>query len=351
MALLWFDGFDRYGDGVGYPYQTEPTGIMSGRYKLAEDGDIALKVCAGRVGGYSIAIAYDTSHWFQTPHLTTDRTLIIGFSMRQPIAQAGKFLQFKTINNYYVGVQLQINADGSLSLYSGWNLLGTTDAGVISWGTWYFVQLKVYCDDSAGTYELRVNNAVELQGVADTKDDPNNNYYAAIRFQSINPDVDKNPRIDDFWMCDSTSAVCNDFLGPGQVVTTLIPSSEGDSSDWDVTPGPNHYEAVDELKQDDSEYVESTVTDDLDLYNYESPPAMCEIKGVQIHSEAKITGTEEKILKTVIKHATTEDADAGVSVGTSDYLTFTRLMLINPVTSLDWVRGDIDNLQAGVKVG
>jgi hypothetical protein len=351
MALLWFDGFDRYGDDSGY---VDPRQIMLCRYQLAGNGNLNIAARPGRFEGYSISILWDASHWFQTPYLTTDKTLIVGFSMYQDESRNGIFMSLRTINNYYVGLQLQLNSDGSFSVLRGWTVLGTTAAGVLPLDEWKFIQLKVYCDGTSGTVELRVDNTTELTltGI-NTQDDPSHDYYAAVRFQSITHIWEQSPRFDDFWVCDSTGgAPCNDFLGPGHMVQPLIPSSAGDSSDWDVTPGPDHYAAVDELVQDDTEYVESVTTDDLDLYHYDSPPTMNEIKGLQVHSEARVTGTIERTLKTVIKHDyITESEDAGQYVGNSNYLAFTRLMPLNPVTGVAWIRDDVDNLQAGVKVG
>jgi len=335
MALLWFDGFDRYGDDSGY---VDPRQIMLCRYQLAGNGNLNIAARPGRFEGYSISILWDSSHWFQTPYLTTNKTLIVGFSMYQDTAKNGVVMSLRTIGNY-VGLQLQLNSDGSFSLLRGWDVLGTTAAGTLPLDEWKFIQLKVYCDNTNGTVELRVDNttALQLTGI-DTQYDSSHDYYAAVRFQGI---------------CDGTGgAPCNDFLGFGHFVQSLVPSSTGDDSDWDVTPGPDHYAAVDELEQDDTEYVESITIGDLDLYHYDSPPALGGIKGLQVHTEARITGTIERTLKTVIKHNyTTESEDAGQMVGNSNYLTFTRLMPLNPVTGVAWVRDDIDNLQAGVKVG
>jgi hypothetical protein len=304
----------------------------------------------GRFGAYAIAPRWDANTWFQTPHLTTDRTLIVGFSMRASTNWgSGYFLHLVSHNNW--SLALYLHSDGSVSVRRNTTILEQTGAGVLPKEEWRFVQLKIYCDSTNGTWELRIDHTTELQGTGNTQSD-SDNYYSAVRISSINHQATYQPRFDDLWICDSTGAVANNFLGPGYRVSTLNPSDDGDSSDWTPNPWPDHVDNLDELIQDDTEYVESSTANHLDLYDYDSPPAMSQIKGVQVQTEAIITEPNPHTLKTVIKHAGTEDEDAGQIVGTSDFLVaYQRLMPINPVTGVAWVRHDVDNLQAGVKVG
>jgi hypothetical protein len=345
MALLWFDGFDKYGDASG---TCDPERIMETRYAVSKADNLYPKT--GRFGDYAIAPVYDSNTWFQTPHLTTDRTLIVGFSIRAAANYPqGYFMNLLSPNNW--SLSLYIHSDGSISIRRNTTILEQTGAGVLPPEEWRFIQLKIYCDATNGTWELRIDNTVELQGTGNTQSD-SDNYYSAVRFASVHHLHTYQPWFDDLWICDSTGAVANDFLGPGYKVSTLSPSDDGDSSDWSPNPWPDHVDNLDELVQDDTEYVESSTTNHLDLYDYDSPPAMSAIQGVQVQTEAIITEPNPYTLKTVIKHDGTEDEDSGQLVGSSDYLVaYPRLMLVNPVTATTWIRQDIEYLQAGVKVG
>lgn len=346
MALLWVDGFDKYGDATGH---VDPVDILQSKYVVGRGDDIFPVI--GRFEGYGLAPRYNSSCYFQTPNLTTDRTLIVGFSFKAPHASVyPPGIMLWLISPSGSNLTVDLNSDGSISLYVGGSFREQSSAGVIPHNDWVFFQLKVYCDNSNGTWEARIGNTTVLQGTGDTQSG-GENYYSRISISSITYQGDRQPHYDDLWICDSTGAAANDFLGPGHRVSTLNPSDDGDELDWTPNPWPDHVDNLDELVQDDTEYVESSTVDDIDLYDYESPGAMSQIKGLQVTTEAKPTDATPFDLKTVIKHDGTEDEDAGQLVGIGEYLAYRRLMEINPVTGVAWVRHDVDNLQAGVKVG
>jgi hypothetical protein len=353
MALLFMDGFDKYGNTNGA--LTSPAFVMQTRWAQRQHRTYTY---TGRHGGYCIVSYWNNESWIQTPELTTDDTLIVGFSMYCPNPHNnGEIFQFRTQNNYnndvIGGFALQINSDRSLSVARETTTLDTSSASVVPLADWCYVEMKLVCDNTAGSYEVRIDGVDVLSDTGvDTQSD-GDGYYNVVRFNgglsSVTPSVGM--RIDDLWICDSTGSAMNDFLGSGMKIATISPDGDGDSTDWTPDTGNTNYTQIDEDVQVTANYVEDVTTNNLDLYTYESLPTIADLKAVQVVSEIQITEPNELTLKTVVKHSTTEDADAGQMVGNSEIIGKTRIMEENPVTTNAWTVSDVDSLQAGIKVG
>ena len=71
----------------------------------------------------------------------------------------------------------------------------------------------------------------------------------------------------------------------------VLPNSDV-TTDWDtVNPGPNHYEAIDELviSPNDTDYIETTTLDDVDEFGMEDTPANTdEVTQIEDHTRAQI---------------------------------------------------------------
>lgn len=353
MALLWVDGFDKYGDTDGAA--ASPAGIMRIRYHQQQE---RIYTYTGRFGGYAIVSYWDSSAWVQTPALTTDDTLIVGFSMYCPDPHnAGEFLQLRSAHNFVSetvgGIGVTLNADRSLTIKRGSATLASSSAGVVPLDSWVSFELKLVCDNTTGSYEVDIDGVDVLSATGVDTQHSTDSFHDVVRFcgaqASTVPDLGL--KIDDFWVCDSTGSVNNDFLGSGYFVATISPNADGDDADWTPSTGNTHYTLVNEDVQVDTNYVEDDTATNLDLFEYESLPSISDIKGVQAVTEIQTTEPNAWTIKTVVKHSSTEDADAGQTVGTDSLKSLCRVMETNPVTTNAWTVSDVDNLQAGIEVG
>ena len=352
MALLWIDGFDKYGTVTAT--LCDPIDVLKTRY--TQKGD-RVYIYVGRDADYSIVMAWDATDWIQTPHLTTNSTIIVGFSMYTPNTHgSGEVFQLRSPDNHHSdvigGLSIHLNADASLTLKRDVTTIGSTLASVVPVDDWCTLELKIFCDNAAGTYELRVNDVDELSGTGTDTQSDGDSYYSVVRFNGALGVVPaNNVRIDDFWVCDGAGGEWTDFLGSGARVGTISPMADAYPNQWDEQPVGNHYEAVDEDTQNDAEYIESDTANQTELFEYQTPPTTNTIFGVQVVTEMITTEPNVWTIKTVIKHGATEDEDAGQVVGTSDWTSIRRLIEKNPVTSNLWTQSDVDGIQAGVKVG
>lgn len=353
MALVFMDGFDMYGNTDNAP--VSPTGILRTRYQQQQERAYTF---AGRHGGFAIVSYWDSGAWLQTPALTTDDTLIVGFSAYIPDPHGnGELLQLRSTYNFVGetigGLSLTLNADRSLTIKRGTTTLSSSAAGVVPLGDWCYLELKVVCDNTTGSYEVHIDGVNVLSATGVDTQYSTDTFHSVVRFSgelaSVLPTT--GVRLDDLWVCDSTGGDNNDFQGPGIFIATISPDGDGDSTDWTPDSGGTNYTQIDEDVQVDSEYVEASAMDNTDLYTYEALSDIYSLKAVQVVTEALSTEPNEWTLETMVKQNPTEDSDGGQTLGSGEWTGFVRTMETNPVTTANWTAADIDNLQIGMRVG
>lgn len=245
MALLWLDGFDSYGTGTSQV----PGHILSWRYS---GYNMALALIDPRISGNGRGFRASHYAYVATLPLTTDRTLIVGFGLLSAQTNEGTLLKFN--NGEDTGITVIFRATmGELEFVRGSTFLGRTNGARLSADRWSYVEIKVYCDNAAGTLDVQVDgvNCLSLSGI-DTQG-ITENYYDQVEF--LNGNTGYSPGWDDLYICDGSGITNNDFLGPC-MIRTLRPSADGDDSDWTTQSGLDHYAMVDEVEVDeDTTYV------------------------------------------------------------------------------------------------
>ena len=88
-------------------------------------------------------------------------------------------------SNATIHSTVRVNTDGSLSVMRGsesGTVLATSAAGLVTAGTWCFIELKVRLHDTAGSYEVRFNGSTVIgpTGSADTKNAGTGTVYDGI---------------------------------------------------------------------------------------------------------------------------------------------------------------------------
>jgi hypothetical protein len=255
---------------------------------------------------------------------------------------SGSFLRL--YEDTQLGMNVHVNLDGTLDVYRNVTLLGSTTNTIVA-GVWYYFEFKVVNHQTAGSYELRVNDTTWL---SDSGIDTQTvlGYHSVVEFRGPFSFVANN--IDDVYICDGTGTRNNDFLGNVKVVA-IRPDSAGDDTDWTPAAGAN-YAAVDEVVLDeDTTYVETSGSGDQDLYNYEALSSVGSIKGIQIITEVRVTDATSYDLNAVIKSNTTEDDGDPETITSTSYVTHIRLEETDPDTSDTWQAAAVNACQFGIK--
>lgn len=341
MALLWMDGFDNYGTSTGS--NPSPSGVVGRKYIAVSQ--IYLYVETGRFA-HALRLHNSNGAYIQTPALTTDDTLIIGLGLKTSAVANVELFAF--YDGSTKGVNLYLNNTGELSVRRGSTVLGTTSG--LSWtlDTWYWVELKVVCHDTTGSYDLKIAESTVLSATGVDTKEGTNNYHDRIRFSSTTA---SRIYLDDLYLLDSSGSSNNDFLGNSKV-STIRPNGD-DTANWATsTPSANHYENVDEqILDDDTSYVEDSTTNTTDLYDYENLSDVDSIYGIQINTDCRETDATTYALKSVVSSNGIQDDGTGENVGSISYKTLRRIVEEDPDTNTAWSVSGVNAALFGIKVG
>jgi hypothetical protein len=342
--LLWIEGYEGFGTTIGAA--PSPANVVARKYSsvVSESG---MHIHAGRLSGYSIELN-STGALIRSLALTTNSTMIAGVAVNFGFALAlCRFLSF--YDGVTLGMNVQLTAAGELAVYRGATLLGTTSGLGLVLGLWYYVEFKVVCDDTTGSYELRVGevNVLSASGI-DTKIG-SNAYHTAFQ---VERSAAVTVLLDDVYCLDGSGSVNNDFLGNSRV-SAIYPNGDTASKDWNRSAGADNYALVDEaIVNDDTDYVESGDTGDKDLYDYGAVSGVTvAVRGLQINTMCRETDVTPFNLITIAKAGTTESDDAGQAIGTTSYVSKRRVVELDPDTGVAWTVSGINAAQFGIKVG
>lgn len=344
MALLWIEGFEGFGTTTGGP--PLPYGAMARKY-LYVNGEISfMDIEAGRISGYSLEIGFP-ENYFGTAVLTTDDTLIVGCAFKNSGGWDHVIIALRD------GVDSNINlrylaAGGELGVYLADAELETTAGLGLLIDTWYWIEMKVKTDNAAGTYDVKLGDVSILSDSGIDTQSGSNAYSDHVRFYGSR----SNPHFDDIYICDSTGGDNNDFLGNCKV-SAILPNGD-DTANWTTnSPSANHWENVDENESDeDTSYNEEDTVNLTDLYDYEDLGVNTgTVYGLQINTECRETDANSFDIKLPASSNGTQSDGAALAVGSTSWVTKTRLVETDPDTGNLWISAAIDAAKFGIKVG
>jgi hypothetical protein len=156
---------------------------------------------------------------------------------------------------------------------------------------------------------------------------------------------------DDFYVCDGSGSLNNNFLGNVKVVA-IFPNGDAGPNAWTTSSGSTHYSLVDENPDpvNDASYVESATSGQEELWDYAAASAAA-VLVLQVNTDCRVTDTTSFTLETQIKSGGTDSSDAGQVVASTDYTTKMRVSQTDPATSNPWTPAAVNAAQFGVKVG
>ncbi len=360
MSLRWMEGFETLGATTGSTIEAQLNrkyGNFHGLtlYPVCDQA----KLADGRKAGFSLqgAYAYPTSsqrffYVVASDDVPTSDTWIVGMAVKFGTS----FPDNKEIlvigsgdSSPYYNFSIKVTSDGKISACGGGNtLLATTANPVMASETWHYLEAKVVCHDTTGSYEVRIDGQTVLNGSnVDTRGSDDSRF---VLFQLRH----YYQCIDDLYICDTDGSTNNDFLGQ-VVIEGILPSADGDSSDWTPASGTDNSAMVDDIPpDDDTSYVQSNTEDAEDLYGYADLSTITTepIVGVQVNTDVRMNAFPGDIdlHQTVKSGSTTSDGDP-INIATDDYEVAARILETDPNTSSAWTAASINDTQFGVKVG
>jgi hypothetical protein len=347
MALLWIEGFDRFGTSIDY--KPQPNGVVSRKY-ITLNEDIRFFIKTGKMGGYALGFYADNVSWIKPAYgLTTNDTVVLGFAFRFSAGSSYNGYIAQLFDGLTQGVSIRgagaTGAELSVTPSTGTAYATTAGLGLVP-DTWYYIELKVKCHATAGTFDLHVDGVSVLSGSSLNTKIGTHLYHDRFKLQGHY----HAPIFDDLYFLDSTDTVNNTFLGQMRV-ETISPDGAGDSTDFTPDSGSNYARVNGVISDDDTSYVESSESNHKDLYNYAALAGVSTgIAGIAINTMCKQTDAASFNFKSVCKSGATEDADAGQPVGSFSYLSKHRIVQTDPNTASLWLPAGVNAAQFGVEL-
>lgn len=338
--LLFMDGFDHYATA------DLPKKWTAVAFSVATP---SVSAGTGRRGGASLLNGLNEIQKSFAPA----GTLIFGSAILIPAF---------SINTFFVcffdgvitapQVSVVIDTSGRILVYRGSTSTGTllaTSTPVVPSNGYVYIECKVVFSNT-GSYEIRVNGVNVLSGAADTTNTANNTASGVgwgYAFSSINYNTHHK---DDIYICDATGSTNNDFLGDCRI-DTLLPTTDGNYSQWTPNTGVVHFNRVNESAPDLTTYNAGLTVGNRDSYGMADLAALSSqiIYGVQVNAAALKDDAGSKSIATMVRSGGVDGDGATASLGTSQ-IYVSQVFETNPNGSVAWTEASVNAMEAGVKV-
>lgn len=327
MALESWHGFDELATG-DFPADgwtgTNPASMQTGRFSGQ---------CA------RITSTAGLNRPFKTPG--TRQT--IGWAWRGPttINSTGNIMRY--LEGATEHARLTINAGGSLSVSRAGTALtgGTTAAGIITSGVWYYIELDYTCSDTVGAFQLWVNGVSVASGSGlDTR----NGGTGVMSVFSLASANGQTCDFDDLYEASGTTSAQGDCR-----VMTNWPNANGATITWTPSAGTN-YQNVDETTPDgDTTYNSDATTGHIDTFGMPALGVTGTVLGVLTHAFARKDDAGARNFATVLRDdGGTNNAGATVAL-TASYVGYYDTWLTNPNGGGAWTVTAVNNSETGYK--
>lgn len=259
MSLLWYDGFEQYGNGED-AFVTEGLWISNFLHVSnlhARTGTLALSsnpVSGGSarrsLGGDHTTVGVGCGFWFDNAPTTIDAFFSGGVSRTCVIEILDKNLVTQVFLTVGTTGRLQVILGGSVEV-----LLGESVLEIVA-GTWNHIEMKVIlAGSSGGTVLVYVNGDewLSLTGIT-TIATGATNYGSQVRFG-----VPGGAGVftvgfllwDDIFVYNQDTSGVHDILGEYGVYQLLPNADDGTHHDWSLTVGSSGFALIDEVPPDD----------------------------------------------------------------------------------------------------
>lgn len=244
---------------------------------------------------------------------------------------------------------VRVNTDGTLSVYRGTTLLGTTSSALTQ-NVYAYVEIKVLLHASAGTVDVRFNGFSVLALTGVNTQNAGSSVWNEFRFGPFtNASVTnaKEWNIDDLYVADASGSAWNDFKGDTRVDATF-PNAAGNTSNFTRSTGSDQSATIDEAAANgDTDYNSSAVISDKDTLNFPNAPVPgADIFGLQVVVQVRKTDAGAAGHKAVTRIAGTDYL--GTEYGVPSAYAFIRQSWpVKPSDSTSWTESDFNSAEFG----
>lgn len=232
---------------------------------------------------------------------------------------------------------------------------GMVDLGActttITTNTWYYVELRMFIDDSAGQAELRINGVseVNLTGV-DTKHQTSIDYASVLGLGGGSSTQSTSKYFDDLYIRTSSSSTAETggFLGDIKI-KPYYPNGDGTYTAMTCSTGSTHYTLVDESPANTTDYVSSSTALTKDSYNFQDVSETGSIKAVQVSAYVYKADAGFRGAEVFAKSGATEVFGTSLPLSTTQKYVM-KMFEQDPNTSADWSQANLNAAEFGVRI-
>lgn len=337
MSLLFFEGFDD--DSVDRMDGGTVDSYLSGRWT----GSRAMEPLNRATGPYV--------------DIPTQDRLIVGLSvkmsshympwaflyLRPDGGGTGIFLRYSSETS----ADLEIHRNDGQTSGGTTELLGSVSMLVADTNAWSdYIELDITWG-AAGAIVVRYGGVVVLETTGDTRGTGTGWNRVELSGYASNPSSSLQVLFDDVYIVSVDGTAPETFLGDVRAIM-VDPNADGSTINWTPSTAPDNYAMV--ASTSESDYVETDTAGNVDLYGFESlpalPPTHPTIFGVTFGVKAGKTDTATRNLRLLADNGTTREtgADEALVGGLSGI----RIVWPqDPFTMADWDSNNIDTYEFG----
>lgn len=364
MSLLFFDGFETYGLGEDlltdidvYDFAQEGTGTLMTieTSDRITDGQLIQLNMSPTPSPVDLATAYGPQ--LPLARLSSQDDWVFGIALRIPGGglSATQYIPVFELNDsdnkHMISLRLRGNGDLRLDLLNipfGTVNVATAVGAVTDVTVWNYLEFKVKLHGSAGSYDVRLNEASVMSGSGAKTSNSGATRPSQLRLghSSSGPTW-----WDDLYILDDQGSVNNDFLGD-VFVQGPRPNGVGDSSQFDPSAAVDNFTLVNEDAADgDASYVESNTATERDLYQYEDlvDASGATIFGVIAKPVLRKSDGGSRTYKLLAKHGVAED-ESPTRHPATDYVRQAYVFETNPTTGSLWTETEYNAAQFGLEI-
>lgn len=252
-------------------------------------------------------------------------------------------------------IWLWFNASGYLEARrtsAGGGLIATATILPVPTPRWCYLQVKAVLHLTAGSLICQIDGTevINVSGVS------TGTVTGSCTYIKTNTSLN-GTQFDDMYVCDAVDATAtqgranNNFLGDMKV-TSLIPSADGDLSQWTPSTGTAHAALVDEVPPNTTDYNFTSVVGNRDLYQLPDLPSTAgAVYGVRLSLYGLKSDAGASSVKPLVKESVgTITAQTAQPLSTTAGAVCGPFLFTKPSASTTpWTSTDINGLQAGAE--
>lgn len=276
---------------------------------------------------------------------------IIGFHINiQPPATSGGQIWFRENATTHVIVTFFGDANQVIVKHGDGTILGSSDIQAYPRSVWFYCEIEVLVDNVVGVVRVWLFGSsitvIDVTGV-DTRNGASGfiNNIKFIGSHSHTHGGDGTVYFDDLYVVDAN--VLPAKLGACRV-TSRFPNSDGTPLEWDPSSGSTHFNLVDEQPFSGTDYVQTNVNGERDMFGITDDGISFGIHGVRVIGQMRKNDVLPAQARLLVKD--------GANFGSGDVRNlsdtsqvFSDVFGERPAGGGTWSEASVDALQIGVE--